>query len=422
MLRRTSSDGLLGMSVCRGVRAKSNGLVERRRSFVATSKAVLLRWDEVASPRAWWQACPTNFKTRSEAQEQGLAMEHVAIDLGRPNSVMCQLNSEGKKSFRTFALNRPNLDRYFGGRPQWRVLIESSTESEWVAQHLEGLGHEVVVADPNYAAMYGERNRRVKTDRRDADVMFEANRLGIYRKAHRRSQKQRDVTSLLRVRDSLVRTRTRWINLTRALLRRQGLRVRSGHAESFVDRVEDLGLSGELRAEVRPKLELFGPLNGQLAALDKQIVKLKECDEGVRRLQTAPAIGAVTSAAFQALIDDVGRFPRAHALESYVGLVPSEWSSSERRLQGRITKAGDTRVRWLLVEAGWTIMRSRRLDCQPLRSWAEGVAARRGRKVAAVALARRLAGILYAMLRDGTDYDPTRLQRGSHRRSRLAAA
>jgi transposase len=349
-------------------------------------------------------------------------MEHVAIDLGRPTSMMCQLNSEGKKCFRSFALNRPNLDRYFGGRPRCRVLIESSTESEWVAQHLEGLGHEVVVADPNYAAMYGERNRRVKTDRRDADVMFEANRLGIYRKAHRRSQKQRDVTSLLRVRDSFVRTRTRWINLVRALLRRQGLRVRSGHAESFVDRVEDLELSDELRAEVRPMLELFGPLNEQLAAVDKQVVELKKCDKGVRRLQTAPAIGAVTSAAFQALIDDVGRFPRAHALESYIGLVPSEWSSSEKKLRGRITKAGDTRVRWLLVEAGWTIMRSHRPECQPLRSWAEGVAARRGRKVAAVALARRLAGILYAMLRDGTDYDPTRLQQGSDRRHRPAAA
>jgi transposase len=349
-------------------------------------------------------------------------MEHVAIDLGRPNSVICQLNSEGKKCFRTFALNRPNLDRHFGGRPQCRVVIESSTESEWVAQHLEGLGHEVVVADPNYAAMYGERNRRVKTDRRDADVMFEANRLGIYRKAHRRSQKQRDVTSLLRVRDSLVRTRTRWINLTRALLRRQGLRVRSGHAESFVDRVEDLELTRQLRAEVRPLLVLFGPLNEQLAVLDKQIVELKKCDEGVRRLQTAPAIGAVTSAAFLALIDDVGRFPRAHALESYVGLVPSEWSSSEKKLRGRITKAGDTRVRWLLVEAGWTIMRSRRPECQPLRDWAEGIAGRRGRKVAAVALARRLAGILYAMLRDCTDYDPTHLQQGSQRRSRPAAA
>lgn len=349
-------------------------------------------------------------------------MEHVAIDLGRPNSVMCELDADGKKSFRRFALNRPNLDRFFAGRPRCRVLIESSTESEWVARYLEGLGHEVVVADPNYAPMYGERNRRVKTDRRDADVLFEANRLGIYREAHRRSEEQREVTALLRVRDSLVRTRTRSVNLVRALLRREGLRVRSGHAESFVERVEELELSGDLRALVRPMLELLGPVNEQLRMVDRRVVELKKADERVRRLQTAPAIGAVTSAAFLALIDDVGRFPRAHAVESYLGLVPSEWSSSEKRLQGRITKAGDTRVRWLLVEAGWTIMRSRRLECQPLRSWAEGIAARRGRKVAAVAVARRLAGILYAMLRDGTNYDPTRLQQGSHGRNRMAAA
>jgi len=349
-------------------------------------------------------------------------MEHVAIDLGRPKSVMCQLNAEGTKSFRTFGLNRSNLDRFFGGRPRCRVLIESSTESEWVARHLEGLGHEVVVADPNYAPMYGERNRRVKTDRRDADVLFEACRMGIYRKAHRRSQEQRDVTALLKIRDSLVRTRTRWINLVRALLRREGLRVRSGAAESFSSRLEELELSADLRAQVWPILELLDPLNERLLALEKRVVELKKQDEHLRRLQTTPAIGPVTSAAFMALVDDVGRFPRAHALESYVGLVPSEWSSSEKRLRGSITKAGDARVRSLLVEAGWTILRSRRPECQPLRSWAEGVAARRGRKVAVVALARRLAGILYAMLRDGTDYDPTRPQHGSQRRDRRVAA
>jgi transposase len=348
-------------------------------------------------------------------------MEHVAIDLGRPNSVMCRLNAEGQKSFRRFALNRSNLDRFFGTRPPCRVLIESSTESEWVARHLEGLGHEVVVADPNYAPMYGERNRRVKTDRRDADVLFEANRLGIYREAHRRSAEQREVTALLRVRDSLVRTRTRWINVVRALVRGEGLRLRSGDTATFVERVEELELSGGLRALVRPVLELLGPVNEQLRIVDKQVVELKKADERVRSLQTAPAIGAVTSAAFLALIDDVGRFPRAHALESYLGLVPSEWSSSEKRLQGRITKAGDNRVRWLLVEAGWTILRSRRLECQPLRSWAEGIAARRGRKVAAVAVARRLAGILYAMLRDGTDYNPARLHARDHRRTHQAA-
>jgi transposase len=108
-------------------------------------------------------------------------MEHVAIDLGRPNSVLCELGPEGKKVLRRFRLDKPNLTRFFSGRPACRVLIESSTESEWVARHAEGLGHEVVVADPNYAAMYGERNRRVKTDGRDADALFEANRLGVFR-------------------------------------------------------------------------------------------------------------------------------------------------------------------------------------------------------------------------------------------------
>lgn len=348
-------------------------------------------------------------------------MEHVAIDLGRPNSVMCQLNAEGRKSFRRFTLNRPSLDRFFAERPRCRVLLESSTESEWVAGHLEGLGHEVVVADPNYAPMYGERNRRVKTDRRDADVLFEANRLGIFREAHRRSEEQREVTAVLRVRDSLVRTRTRSINLVRALLRREGLRVRSGSAATFVERVEELELSADLRTLVRPMLELLGPVNEQLRTVDRRIVALNKADERASRLQTAPAIGAVTSAALLALVDDVRRFPRAHALESYLGLVPSEWSSSEKRLQGRITKAGDNRVRWLLVEAGWTILRSRRPETQPLRSWAEGIAARRGRKVAAVAVARRLAGILYAMLRDGTEYDPVRLLKGAHGRTRQAA-
>ena len=91
-------------------------------------------------------------------------MEHVAIDLGRPNSVKCEMGVDGKKVVLRFRLNRKRLDELFGDRPQCRVLFESSTDSEWVALHLEGLGHEVIVADPNYAAMYGERNRKVKTD------------------------------------------------------------------------------------------------------------------------------------------------------------------------------------------------------------------------------------------------------------------
>lgn len=349
-------------------------------------------------------------------------MEHVAIDLGRPNSVMCELGEGGKKVMRGFRLNRPNLDRFFSERGVCRVLIESSTESEWVARHIEGLGHEVVVADPNYAAMYGERNRRVKTDKRDADALFEANRLGVFRRAHRRSEAQRRVVAMQGVRGVLVRTRTQWINVVRALLRREGLHLPSGAAESFVDRVEGLGLPPELEELMAPLLALMGPLNEQIKQLDRKTEGLGKEDPRVRLLQTAPMIGAQTSTGLVALIDDVSRFPKAHKLENYLGLVPSEWSSSERRIKAGITKRGDSRVRWLLVEAAWGILNRPRVGTIELRNWALAIALRRGTKVAVVALARRLSGILYAMLRDNKPYDPTRLSAASSRRSRSAAA
>jgi transposase len=348
-------------------------------------------------------------------------MEHVAIDLGRPNSVLCELGPEGKKVLRRFRLDRPNLTRLFSGRLACRILIESSTESEWVARHFESLGHEVVVADPNYAAMYGERNRRVKTDGRDADALFEANRLGIFRRAHRRSDPQRRVIAQHGLRGALVRARTRWINVARALLRREGCYVPSGSAETFGDRVRDLDLPRELRELIAPLLALMVPLNEHLSKLDREMAALGKEDPRARLLQTAPMIGVQTSTAFVALIDNVARFPKAHKFESYIGLVPSEWSSSERRIKEGITKRGDSRVRWLLIEASWSILNRPRVDTAELRNWALQIAVRRGKKIAVVALARRLGGILFAMLRDNKPYDPTRLT-AAPRRSRQAAA
>ena len=97
-------------------------------------------------------------------------------------------------------------------RPRARILIEASIDSEWVARCLEGLGHEVIVADPNFAPMYVTRTRRVKTDRRDARALAEACLLGAYRPAHRLSDRQRHVRGRLLVRDAVVRTHTRYIS------------------------------------------------------------------------------------------------------------------------------------------------------------------------------------------------------------------
>ena len=187
--------------------------------------------------------------------------------------------------------------------------------------------------------MYATRTRKVKTDRRDARALAEACLLGACRPAHRLSDPQRHVRGRLLVRDAVVRTRTRYISLIRALLRQHGYRVPSGSAESFIHRVRGLPLPGRLLSVVAPLLTLMRPLNRQLSYSDERIEHLAVQD------------------------------PR----------VPS-------------------------------ILRRRPPQAEALRTWALRIAARRGTPVAVVALARRLAGILYALLRDGRVFEPKRVR------------
>ncbi len=112
----------------------------------------------------------------------------------------------------------------------------------------------------------------------------------------------------------------------------------------------------------------------------------------------------MTAVAFVATLDVVTRFRSAHQVEAYLGLTPREYSSGEQQRRGRISKTGNARMRSLLVEAAWRVLRTKDPAAAPLRAWAERIAHRRGRSIAAVALARRLAGVLYAMWRDGKDY------------------
>jgi len=338
-------------------------------------------------------------------------MEYVGIDLHKRQSQICILTEAGELIEQAILTSRERFAAVLGNRARARILVEASTESEWVAQCLEGLGQEVIVADPNYAPMYPERRRRVKTNRRDAQTLARACQLGAYRPAHRVSAAQRTIRQQLTVRDVLVRTRTRAIAMTGALVRSEGLRVASGKAEQFRARVEALPLPAGLRATVAPTLTLLQTLETEIAAADAAIAQLAASDPVVARLTTAPGIGPVTAAAFVATLDRVDRFEGPHQVESYLGLVPSEDSSADYRHRGHITKAGNDRMRWLLVQAAWSVWRSTAADAQPLRAWARQVGARRGKCVAVVALARRLAGILFAMWRAETAFDSARLGR-----------
>jgi transposase len=160
-------------------------------------------------------------------------------------------------------------------------------------------------------------------------------------------------------REALVRTRSRMISLCRAVLRQEGIRVTSGGAVSFAKRVRTLELGAELARTVEPLLQTHGHVCEQIEHLGALIAEAVGHDERAKRLTTVPSIGPVTALNFVALVDNIERFSSSAKLCSYLGLVPREYSSGEKQQRGHITKAGNSRMRYLLVECAWGVLRRR---------------------------------------------------------------
>ena len=339
-------------------------------------------------------------------------MDHVGIDLHKRDSQICWLHDTGEVREVRIRTTPERFEALFGGQAPAQILIEASTESEWVARYLERLGHVVVVVDPNYAPMYPRRRRRQKNDQRDALALATASRTGTYRAVHRVSAAQRAVRQALTIRDTLVQTRTRGVSVVRSLVRGEGLRVASGQAEGFVGRVAAEPVPEPLATTLAPLLTLLTTLEAAIGAVETHVRTLTADDARVHRLQGVPGVGWITATAFVAAVDGAGRFADAGQLAAYLGLVPRDRSSGEGHRSGPITKTGPSRIRWLLVQAGWRVLRATTADAQPLRRWGLQVAERRGTRVAVIGLARRLARILYALLRDGTAFDPMQVAAG----------
>jgi transposase len=303
--------------------------------------------------------------------------------------------------------SRERLAQAFDGRGPMRILLETGTESEWVAQALEAVGHEVIVADPNYAPMYGELRRKVKTDRRDVAALAEANRRGWYRATHRVSAEQRETRQILRSRRLLVQMRSGMVSLVRALLRQSGYRLASGSAETVPARVGRLAVPAGLATTLAPLCEQLTSVTGAIRAIDVRIKARVSDDAVVGRLQTVPGVGLVVATTFRAFVDRIDRFAEAGQVSAAIGLVPREDSSAERRHRGHITKAGPRELRALCVQAAWVCWRHP--GSATLRAWADRLAARRGRRIAVVALARRLSRILFALWRNESTFDAKKL-------------
>jgi transposase len=331
-------------------------------------------------------------------------MVYGAIDLHMRYSQIRIVDAEGKVvREQRIVTDREPLRKAFSGKGRMRILLETGTESEWVAQTLEAAGHEVIVADPNYAPMYGETTRRIKTDRRDVAALAEANRRGWYRPAHRTSSAQRDTKQILRARRLLVQQRSSAASLVRSLLRQSGYRLSAGSCATIPARVDRLGVTGELADTLTTLCRHLGALTTEIDAMDQRLETRTASDAIVARLRSVPGIGVIVATTFRAFVDRHERFAHAGQVSAAIGLVPREDSSAERRHRGHITKAGPRELRSLLIQAAWVHWRHG--GSGTLKAWAEGIAERRGKRIAVVALARRLSRILFALWRDDTTFE-----------------
>lgn len=330
-------------------------------------------------------------------------MEHVAIDLGGRESQICVRAADGEILLETRCLTR-HLGSYLERRPPSRVVLETCAESFAVADDALNLGHEVRVVPATLVRSLGVGARRTKTDRRDAQILSEVSCRIDLPSVHIPSPVSRERKTMCGMREALVASRTQLTNSVRGWLRARAVRPRTGAVETFPARVR--ATVPTMPGYVERQLEVLEHLNKQIAAADKELAALAKQDATCARLMTVPGVGPVTALRFVAALDEIQRFPNAHKVEAYLGLTPGENSSSDRQQRTSITKAGSAALRRVLVQAAWAARRCRKTH--PMLTWVAEVEKRRGPRVAIVALARKIVGILFALWRDGTTYSPLR--------------
>lgn len=339
-------------------------------------------------------------------------MQHLAIDLGGTKSQVCVRSAEGQLLHEQ-PLETAKLGRFLKRQPTSRVVLETCSEAFGIADLAVGFGHEVRVVPATLVRSLGVGARRIKTDRRDAQVLSEVSCRIDLPSVHIPSDRARQRRSMCTMREELVASHTSLINSVRGWARTQLLKIRSGDTKTFARRLRAAALATKdcLPTYIERMLQAIDALQQQIVAADDELRSLADEDPVCQRLMTVPGVGPVTSMRFVAALDDRSRFPTAHAVEGFLGLTPGENSSSERKQRTGITKAGPASVRRALVQAAWNLRRIRPSD--PISQWAAQIEQRRGKFIATVAVARKLAGVLFALWRDGSTYEPNHQARRS---------
>lgn len=351
-------------------------------------------------------------------------MKILAVDLGKVKSVACDYEApSGAHSFETVRTDPELLTDLLLRRRPDRMVIEVGSSAGWITDLTARLGIELQVANPSHE---GWRWRRVKkkTDRVDALKLAELSSVDQLPLVSVPSKEVREWRSLIHFRQSLVARRTRIKNSIRAILDRQAISMppgRSAWNDAGRRRLETLAGTGPDPDALWAQLDPTEWWRGQLAEELRQLREV-ECSIGsvekrlnayaatkpqVQRVRSAPGVGPRLSEAVVAILGDPHRFKNARQVAAYAGLVPRVFQSGSMDRTGGITGAGNRYLRSILVEVSWLGLRTNPWMKQVFDQVCRGCPSRR--KIAIVAVARRLLIWCWAMMRDDADWNPKAL-------------
>lgn len=335
----------------------------------------------------------------------------IGIDLGDKKSNYCFMDRGDEFLVEDqMPTTLEGFAAYFKAIPRSRIALEVGTHSPWVSNLLEGLGHEVYVANPRKMESIKKNKRKNdKTDARTLTRLVRADPKLLHPIRHRGIQARENLI-LLRARDALVGTRTDLINCVRGLVKSVGGRIPKCSSESFHKQAET-AIPQSILETLLPIVEQIAAMTVQIRKLDGQVKKVSgEKYPETALLKQVTGVGDLTSLAFVLTLENPERFAKSREVGPYVGLVPKQDDSGESSKQLRITRAGDMMVRKLLTGSSQYILGPFGPDTD-LRRFGLKLATRGGKnanKRAVTAVARKLAVLLHRLWVTAEQYEPLR--------------
>jgi transposase len=337
----------------------------------------------------------------------------IAVDLAKTVFEVAVSERPGKVS-RRHRLSRGQFTRFLSEQAPATVVMEACGTAHFWGREAGARGHHVVLIPPHAVRPYVLRN---KTDGADAKGLLEALRNDDVRPVPVKSVDQHVLAGLHRLRSAWMATRTARLNTLRGLLRELGFAIPLGarqvlpHVAALVSDA-DSGLPDALRPVLAETAGEIRGLEARVRDVERSLEAISRRSDVLARLRTIPGVGLLTATALVAFVGDIHRFPSGRHFASYLGLTPRERSSGLRRHLGAISKRGDPYLRMLLIHGARAVLchaKKTTGECDRLRSWALERERSRGHNKATVALANKLARIVWAVWRRERSYaDPLR--------------